>query len=29
MKTEVIERIVNNPSDRRKGLKRVGVTGLA
>jgi hypothetical protein len=28
MKTEVIERIVNNPSDRRKFLKRVGVTGI-
>jgi hypothetical protein len=28
MKTEVIERIVNNPSDRRKFLKRVGATGL-
>jgi len=28
MKTEVIERIVNNPSDRRKFIKRVGVTGL-
>jgi hypothetical protein len=28
MKTEVIERIVNNPSDRRKFMKRVGVTGL-
>jgi hypothetical protein len=28
MKTEVIERIVNNPSDRRKFIKRVGATGL-
>lgn len=28
MKTEVIERIVNSPSDRRKFMKRVGVTGL-
>ncbi|MFY9790620.1 MAG: ferritin-like domain-containing protein [Candidatus Sulfotelmatobacter sp.] len=28
MKTEVIERIVNSPSDRRKFLKRVGVTGV-
>jgi hypothetical protein len=28
MKTEVIERIVNNPSDRRKFIQRVGVTGL-
>lgn len=28
MKTEVIERIVNSPSDRRKFLKRVGMTGV-
>ncbi len=28
MKTEVIDRIVNNPSDRRKFLKRVGVASL-
>jgi hypothetical protein len=28
MKTDVIERIVNSPSDRRKFLKRVGATGL-
>ena len=28
MKTEIIERIVNNPSDRRKFIKRVGATGL-
>jgi hypothetical protein len=28
MKTEVIERIINNPSDRRKFIKRVGATGL-
>jgi|SRR5450755_37366 len=28
MNTEVIERIVNNPSDRRKFLKRVGATGI-
>ncbi len=28
MKTEVLERIVNSPSDRRKFLKRVGATGL-
>lgn len=28
MKTDVIERIVNNPSDRRKFMKRVGATGL-
>ncbi len=28
MKTEVIERIVNSPSDRRKFIKRVGATGL-
>jgi hypothetical protein len=28
MNTEVIERIVNNPSDRRKFIKRVGATGL-
>src|ERR1700678_2816347 len=28
MKTEVIERIVNSPSDRRKFMKRVGMTGL-
>jgi hypothetical protein len=28
MKTEVIERIVNNPSDRRKFMKRVGLTGV-
>jgi hypothetical protein len=28
MKTEVIERIVNNPSDRRKFIQRVGATGL-
>src|ERR1700733_5547699 len=28
MKTEVIERIVNSPSDRRKFLKRVGATGI-
>lgn len=28
MKTETIERIVNNPSDRRKFMKRVGTAGL-
>ena len=28
MKTEVIERIVNSPSDRRKFMKRVGMTGI-
>jgi hypothetical protein len=28
MKTEVLERIVNSPSDRRKFLKRVGTTGI-
>lgn len=28
MKTEIIEGLVNNPSDRRKFLKRVGATGL-
>jgi Ferritin-like domain len=28
MKTEIIERIVNSPSDRRKFMKRVGVTGV-
>jgi len=28
MKTEILEGIVNNPSDRRKFLKRVGATGL-
>jgi Ferritin-like domain len=28
MNTEVIERIVNSPSDRRKFLKRVGATGI-
>lgn len=28
MKNEILERIVNNPSDRRKFLKRVGATGL-
>jgi len=28
MKTEVLERIVNNSSDRRKFMKQVGVTGL-
>ncbi len=28
MKTEVIERIVNSPSDRRNFLKRVGATGI-
>src|ERR1700733_6515310 len=28
MKTEVIERIVNSPSDRRKFIKRVGATGI-
>jgi hypothetical protein len=28
VKTEVIERIVNSPSDRRKFLKRVGATGI-
>jgi hypothetical protein len=28
MKTDLIERIVNNPSDRRKFIKRVGATGL-
>jgi hypothetical protein len=28
MKTEVIDKIVNSPSDRRKFMKRVGVTGL-
>jgi hypothetical protein len=28
MKTEVIERIVNSPSDRRKFMKRVGATGI-
>lgn len=28
MKTEVLERIVNSPSDRRKFIKRVGATGL-
>jgi Ferritin-like domain len=28
MKTEVIERIVNSPSDRRKFLKQVGVTSI-
>ncbi|HEY6768778.1 MAG TPA: ferritin-like domain-containing protein [Candidatus Sulfotelmatobacter sp.] len=28
MKTEVIERIVTNPSDRRKFIKRVGATSL-
>jgi hypothetical protein len=28
MKTDIIERIVNNPSDRRKFLKRVGTTGI-
>jgi hypothetical protein len=28
MKTDVIERIVNNPSDRRKFLKRVSATGI-
>jgi hypothetical protein len=28
MKTEVLERIVNNESDRRKFLKRVGMTGV-
>ena len=28
MKKEVIEQIVNNPSDRRKFMKRVGMTGI-
>ena len=28
MKTELLERIVNNPSDRRGFMKRVGMTGL-
>src|SRR6202451_2726538 len=28
IKTQVIERIVNNPPDRRKFIKRVGTTGL-
>jgi hypothetical protein len=28
VKTEVIDRIVNSPSDRRKFIKRVGATGL-
>lgn len=28
MKTEIIEALVNNPSDRRKFLQRVGATGL-
>ncbi|MGA6981018.1 MAG: ferritin-like domain-containing protein [Candidatus Sulfotelmatobacter sp.] len=28
MKKEVIERIVNSPSDRRKFMKRVGMTGI-
>jgi hypothetical protein len=28
MNSEILERIVNNPSDRRKFLKRVGATGL-
>lgn len=28
MKTEVLEQIVNSPSDRRKFMKRVGATGL-
>ena len=28
MKTEVLEQIVNSPSDRRRFIKRVGVTGL-
>jgi Ferritin-like domain len=28
LKTEVLEQIVNSPSDRRKFMKRVGVTGL-
>jgi hypothetical protein len=28
MKTDVLDRIVNSPSDRRKFMKRVGATGL-
>lgn len=28
MKSEMLERIVNNPTDRRKFIKRVGATGL-
>lgn len=28
MNSEILERIVNNPSDRRKFMKRVGATGL-
>jgi Ferritin-like domain len=28
MKTELLERIVNSPSDRRKFMKRVGATGI-
>jgi hypothetical protein len=28
MKTEMLEHIVNRPSDRRKVLKRVGATGI-
>lgn len=28
MKTEIVEGLINNPSDRRKFLKRAGATGL-